>query len=104
MVLYQLKIIILGSLEHGNTTDWRSLPDQIDPYDNKQIKAATIQLLATGSQASRNGLRSTLLKACRSYLGIDTLVCLPMKYSQRSRLIRWRLGSWMPNGRRSYIC
>ncbi|KAI9274767.1 hypothetical protein BDA99DRAFT_533378 [Phascolomyces articulosus] len=85
------------------TALWKSLPPQTAPYDNKQIKAATKQLLNLEFQETRNGPKSKLVAACRPYLLIDPIVWLQMKYSQRSRLIRWRLG-WMPNGGTSAIC
>ncbi|KAI9246253.1 hypothetical protein BDA99DRAFT_407564, partial [Phascolomyces articulosus] len=54
----------------------------------KQLKAATKQLLNLEFQEARNGPGSKLVAACRPYLQIDPIVWLPMKYSQRSRLIR----------------
>ncbi|KAI8979623.1 hypothetical protein BDF20DRAFT_800994, partial [Mycotypha africana] len=36
-----------------------------------------------------------LLSACRSQLGIDPILYIPMSIFDRSRLIRWRMG-WLP--------
>ena len=78
-------------------------PPQSDLYDNIQLNAAIKQLLDREFQVSLNRRGSKLLTAYRHYLRIDPIVWLPMKYSQRSRLIRWRLG-WMPNGHASSLC
>ncbi|KAI9470452.1 hypothetical protein BDB00DRAFT_742094, partial [Zychaea mexicana] len=43
-----------------------------------------------------------LLLACRTTLGVGSIVWLPMTRHQRSRLLCWRLG-WMPNGRAAAI-
>ncbi|KAI9277014.1 hypothetical protein BDA99DRAFT_545117 [Phascolomyces articulosus] len=94
---------LLPIIDTISTTLWKSLPPQMAPYDNKQVKAATKQLLNLEFQETRNGPKSKLVAACRPYLLIDPIVWLPMKYSQRNRLIRWRLG-WMPNGGTSAIC
>ena len=72
-------------------------------YAKKQVKATIKQLLDKEFHESRKRRGSKLLAACQPYLRIDPTVWLPMKYSQRSRLIRWQLGR-MPNGRASSLC
>ncbi|KAI7859582.1 hypothetical protein BDC45DRAFT_426914, partial [Circinella umbellata] len=41
---------------------------------------------------------SKTLAACRTTLGIDPIMWLPMTRKEQSRCIRWRIG-WLPGGK-----
>ncbi|KAG1493830.1 hypothetical protein G6F46_008534 [Rhizopus delemar] len=70
---------------------------EIDDLDSRTFNAIYREYLKDNLNPCRNATNSLLLLACRSKLGIDPILWLPMTHAERSRLIRWRLG-WLPSG------
>ena len=47
--------------------------------------------------------KKVLLRGCRPHLGIDPIMYVPATRSERSRLLRWRMG-WLPGKPRPCQC
>ncbi|KAG1322633.1 hypothetical protein G6F62_010134 [Rhizopus arrhizus] len=68
-----------------------------DTYDSRAFAGIRKQYLEDNLDDRRNSINSVLLSSCRPTLGIDPILWLPMSNTERSRIVRWRLG-WLPGG------
>lgn len=78
------------------------------PPDPTSLSSAKLNTLL---QLDRQSLHSTLMqnnplvlsKACRPKLSVDPILYLPASRTDRSRLIRWRMG-WLPGRPHDCVC
>ncbi|KAF7721706.1 hypothetical protein EC973_004295, partial [Apophysomyces ossiformis] len=70
-------------------------PSSLKPYFSQIRQKQFDRFLATTSQV--------LIKACRPVLGIDPILTVPATRTERSRLLRWRIG-WLPGRPKECAC
>lgn len=82
------------------TNLWHSYckPQISSGLDKKTFFAIRDTFFVDQLQSLRSASDSLLLSSCRTSLGIDPILWLPMTCSERSRVLRWRLG-WLPGGK-----
>ncbi|KAI9260127.1 hypothetical protein EDC94DRAFT_641160 [Helicostylum pulchrum] len=80
----------------SKTRIWRSLCAPIlSTLDIKQFYSLSTIFLDQEFQNLYTGSDSMLLASTHSTFQVDTILWLPMTHSERSRVLRWRLG-WLP--------
>ncbi|KAI7907805.1 uncharacterized protein BX663DRAFT_492042, partial [Cokeromyces recurvatus] len=67
----------------------------LDELDRKVFKRLCLRFQKTQYENLCQGLNSKLIRACRPNMIIDPILWLPMTNTERSQVIRWRLG-WLP--------
>ncbi|KAG1473597.1 hypothetical protein G6F56_000868 [Rhizopus delemar] len=83
----------------ANTPMWKSLCGLIlDTLDKKKFLSLRTKFLADQFQNLYNNSNSILLSSTRPTILVDPILWLPMTCSERSRVLRWRLG-WLPGGK-----
>ncbi|EIE76949.1 hypothetical protein RO3G_01653 [Rhizopus delemar RA 99-880] len=83
----------------ANTLMWKSLCGPIlDTLDKKKFLSLRTKFLADQFQHLYNNSDSILLSSTRPTIQVDPVLWLPMTCSERSRVLRWRLG-WLPGGK-----
>ncbi len=83
----------------AQTTLWTHLcSPNISTLDRKQFYTLRAKFLDDQFQNLRQDTNSLLLSSSRPTLELDPILYLPMTTSERSRVLRWRLG-WLPGGK-----
>ncbi|CEP12244.1 hypothetical protein [Parasitella parasitica] len=83
----------------ANTQMWKSLcRPNLDTLDVKEFRSVRNQFLSDQFQDSYADSNSILLSSTRPTTQVDPILWLPMTCSERSRVLRWRLG-WLPGGK-----
>ncbi|CEP16305.1 hypothetical protein [Parasitella parasitica] len=83
----------------ANTQMWKSLcRPNLDTLDVKEFRSVRNQFLSDQFQDSYANSNSILLSSTRPTTQVDPILWLPMTCSERSRVVRWRLG-WLPGGK-----
>ncbi|CEP20197.1 hypothetical protein [Parasitella parasitica] len=88
----------------ANTQMWKSLcRPNLDTLDVKEFRSVRNQFLSDQFQDSYANSNSILLSSTRPTTQVDPILWLSMTCSERSRVVRWRLG-WLPGGKpKEYI-
>ncbi|KAG2200495.1 hypothetical protein INT46_004264 [Mucor plumbeus] len=83
----------------STTRMWRSLcAPIISTLDSKEFYSLRTEFLEQGFHDLYTGSTSILLASTRPTAQVDPILWLPMTCSERSRVLRWRLG-WLPGGK-----
>ncbi|CEP14641.1 hypothetical protein [Parasitella parasitica] len=78
---------------------WKSLcRPNLYTLDVKEFRSVCNQFLSDQFQGSYNNSNSILLSSARPTTQVDPILWLPMTCSERSRVLRWRLG-WLLGGK-----
>lgn len=78
---------------------WKSLcRPTLATLDPKKFRSVRSQFLSNQFQDSRTKCNSILLLSTRFTTQVDPSLWLPMTCSERSRVLRWRLG-WLSGGK-----
>ena len=78
---------------------WQLIQQQTDDPSPIELKWAIRQHKNNNLPSKRAEIsRSKTLAACRTILGVDLILWIPMTTKERSWCIRWRIG-WLPCGK-----